>query len=123
MTEKIHILVVEDDADQRTLLDYTLSKEGYDISMASNGREAVDMAAAKRPDLIVMDIRMPPGMNGIEALGEILGKDKSIPVILHSAFSSYKDDFMSWAAEKYIVKSSDLNKLKEAIKEVLAKKT
>ncbi|MDP6433176.1 MAG: response regulator, partial [Candidatus Scalindua sp.] len=60
---------------------------------------------------------------GIEAMGRILGKKKEIPVIINTAYSNYKDSFMSWAADAYIVKTSDLSELKEKIKEVLAKKS
>jgi DNA-binding response OmpR family regulator len=60
-------------------------------------------------------------MNGIEALGRILSKDNKLPIILNTAYSSYKDNFMSWAADAYIVKSADLTELKSQIKEVMEK--
>jgi len=63
-----------------------------------------------------------PAMDGLEALGRILGLKKDIPVILNTAYSNYKDDFMSWAADAYVVKSSDLTQLKTTIREVLDKK-
>ncbi len=58
-------------------------------------------------------------MDGIEALGKMVERFKDIPVILNTAYSSYKEDFRSWAAEGYVVKSSDLTELKHKIKEVL----
>jgi len=70
------------------------------------------------PDLIILDINMPV-MNGLETLGRILGSNKKIPVIFNTAYSSYQDSFLSWAAEKYVVKSGDLKELKEAIKKIL----
>ena len=75
-----------------------------------------------RPDLVIMDISMP-GMDGIEALGKILGVDNTIPVILNTAYANYKDNFLSWAADAYVVKSSDVDELKKTIKEVLAKRS
>jgi DNA-binding response OmpR family regulator len=45
-----------------------------------------------------------PGMDGIEALGKILGKDKTIPVIINTACGTYKDNFMTWSADAYVVK-------------------
>ena len=62
-----------------------------------------------------------PGMDGIEALGRILGQDNTLPVILNTAYSSYKDNFMSWSADAYVVKSSDLTELKAEIRKALEK--
>jgi CheY-like chemotaxis protein len=67
-----------------------------------------------------MDINMPK-MDGIEAMGKILSEHKRIPIIINTAYSSYKDDFMSWSADAYIIKSSDLKELKDKIKELLQK--
>jgi hypothetical protein len=53
-------------------------------------------------------------------LKKILGNDPNVPVIIHTAYNHYKDDFMSWAAEEYIVNSSYLSALKHAIKRVLS---
>ena len=50
----------------------------------------------------------------------MLGINACLPVIINSAYSHYKDNFMSWAAEEYIVKSADLSMLKNAIKRVLS---
>jgi len=71
--------------------------------------------------MIIMDINMPK-MTGIEAMGMILSKYKNIPIIINTAYSSYKDNFMSWAADAYVVKSSNLIELKNKIKEILTKK-
>jgi len=74
-----------------------------------------------KPDLVVLDIVMPK-MDGMEALGRIIGKDKSIPVILHTSHPGYQEDFMSWAADAYILKSCDLSELKETVKNLLETK-
>jgi DNA-binding response OmpR family regulator len=115
------ILVVEDDKNQRKLYEQELSDEGYEVSVAPGGREALAQIEKDRPDLVVMDISMP-GMDGIEALGKILGVDNTIPVILNTAYANYKDNFLSWAADAYVVKSSDLAELKETVKNVLKKR-
>ncbi|MDV5120722.1 MAG: response regulator [Candidatus Scalindua sp.] len=116
------ILLVEDDKNQRLLYEQELRHEGYEVVTASNGKEALEEVQEKLPDIVIMDINMPK-MDGIEAMGRILGKNKEIPVIINTAYSNYKDSFMSWAADAYIVKTSDLSELKEKIKEVLAKKS
>ena len=115
------ILVVEDDKNQRLLYEQELKLEGYEVVTASDGKDALGKIQEQLPDLIVMDINMPK-MDGIETMGKILGKNKEIPVIINTAYSNYKDNFMTWAADAYIVKSSDMLELKNTVKEVLAKK-
>jgi len=112
------ILVVEDDKNQLLLYEQELSLEGYNIITAKDGLEAIKKVREQLPDLIVMDINMPK-MDGIESMGKILSEHKEIPVIINTAYSSYKDDFMSWSADAYIIKSSDLKELKDKIKELI----
>ena len=114
------ILVVDDDEAIRTLLQEELEEEGYKVLIATNARDALKMVAAEPLDLVVLDIRMP-GMDGLEALPRILGIKEGLPVIMNTAYSQYQDSFMSWAADAYVVKSSDLSELKEKIKELVNK--
>ncbi len=116
------ILLVEDDKNQRLLYEQELMHEGYEVVTASNGKEALQKVQEKLPDIVIMDINMPK-MDGIEAMGRILSKNKETPIIINTAYGNYKDSFMSWAADAYIVKSSDLSELKDKIKEVLTNKT
>jgi len=112
------ILVVDDEKNIRALYEKELEDEGYQVELASNAAQALESFKADRPDLVVLDIRMP-GMDGLEALGKLLSEDRKVPVILNSAYSSYKDNFLSWAADAYVVKSSDLDELKRTIRELL----
>ena len=112
------ILLVEDDANQALLYQQELEDEGHEIALATNGREAVQMVEKAPPDLIVMDISMP-GMDGIEAMGRILAEHNKVPVILNTAYASYKDNFLSWSADAYVVKTSDLTELKETVARLL----
>ena len=114
------VLLVEDEKNQRLLYQQELMEEGYEVHVAKDGREALTHLKEHRPDVIVLDICMP-GMDGIETLGQVLSRDNTIPVILHTAYSSYKDNFMTWSADAYVVKSSDLKELKTKLIEVLAK--
>ncbi|MCR4290746.1 MAG: response regulator [Candidatus Scalindua sp.] len=115
------ILIVEDDKNQRLLYEQELKRVGYEVVTASDGKEALEKIQEQLPDVVVMDINMPK-MDGIEAMGRILSKNKAVPVIINTAYSNYKDSFMSWMADAYVVKSSDLSELKDKIKEVLANK-
>ena len=114
------ILVVDDDEAIRTLLQEELEEEGYKVLIATNARDALKMVAAEPLDLVILDIRMP-GMDGLEALPRILGIKEGLPVIMNTAYSQYQDSFMSWAADAYIVKSSDLTELKDKIRELVNK--
>lgn len=115
------ILLIDDEEHILMLYQQELLEEGYEVHTAQNAREGIDKIKGEVFDLVVMDIRMP-AMDGLEALGRILGLKKDIPIILNTAYPSYKDDFMSWAADAYVVKSSDLTQLKTTIREVLDKK-
>jgi DNA-binding response OmpR family regulator len=112
------ILVVEDDESQRLLYHDEFSESGYEVVMAANGREALEQLDMAKPDLIILDIVMPV-MDGMETLGRIIREHRDVPIILNTAYSSYKDDFMSWGADAYVVKSADLEELKAKVKEVL----
>lgn len=112
------ILVCEDEEPLRLLYTEDLTDAGFQVICASNGKEAVDLVSKERPDLVVLDIRMP-GMDGLETLGTILGKDNTIPVVLNTAYSSFKDNFMSWAADAYVVKSHDTTELINTIHRVI----
>ena len=111
------ILVVEDEEGLRLLYQEELESEGYQVITAQNGREAIQKLE-ERPDLIVLDIVMPV-MDGMEALGRILGRERRVPIILNTSYPGYREDFMSWAADAYVTKSMDLTELKTKIKELL----
>jgi len=112
------ILVVEDDENQCLLYVEALQEEGYEVVTARDGREAIEIAESASPDLVVMDISMP-GMDGIESMSRMLSKDHKLPIILNTAYATYKDNFRAWSADAYVVKSSDLSELKGAIRRVL----
>ena len=112
------ILIVDDEPNLRLLYEAEFSSEGYQVVLAGDGREAIDVVKKEKPNLVILDIAMP-GMDGISAMGEILGCDNGIPVILNSAYTHYKDDFQSWSADAYVVKSSNLQELKETVVDLL----
>ena len=117
----IRILCVDDDLALLRLYRDELAEEGYGVILAKDGKEAVKKFDEQKPDLVIMDIRMPQ-MDGIETLNVILGKDRQVPVILNTAYVQYKENFMTWGAEAYVIKSSDLTELKEKIRDVLSQR-
>jgi CheY-like chemotaxis protein len=112
------ILIVDDDDAYRLLCRETLTDEGYNVIVAKNGKEALKELEHREPDLVVLDIVMP-AMDGLEALPQLVRKKRTIPVILNTAYPHYKHDLMSWAADAYIVKSSDFSELKASIQKLL----
>ncbi len=114
------VLIVDDEKNLRELYCTELAEEGYEVLVASNGKEAVEILQKTQPDVVVMDVRMPE-MDGIEALGKMVARHRKIPIIINTAYTSYQDDYRVWAAEAYVVKSSDLSRLKEALRKVLEK--
>lgn len=112
------ILVVDDEENIRFLYKEELTDEGYEVMLAGNAEEALEKIGRQRPDLITVDIKMP-GMDGLEFLQKLKEEEKEIPVILCSAYGSYKQDFRVWASDAYVVKSADMSELKGAIKDIL----
>lgn len=112
------ILVVDDEEHICELYKHDLEDEGYAVTVARSGKDALTAVEHDPPDLIVLDIQMP-GMDGIETLERIIGGDKRIPVILNTAYSHYQDDYATWEADGYVVKSSDSTKLLNEIKRLI----
>ncbi len=119
---KTKLLVADDEKNLRELYRMDLEDEGYDVETACNAGEVLQKMDAGDYALIILDIQMP-GMSGIDLLQKIMARDKRQPVILNTAYPSYRDNFMTWPAEAYVVKSADTTELKQAIKRVLAKQS
>jgi DNA-binding NtrC family response regulator len=115
------LLVVDDEANIRLLYAQELSDEGYQVVTAGSTHEAVQQLEEAHFDLVVLDIKLK-NESGIELLQRIVKERHTLPVILCTAFSCYKDDFSAWLADGYVVKSSDMQELKDEIRRVLAKK-
>ena len=112
------VLCVDDDLSLLRLYQEELTEDGYKVILAKDGKEALKKFEKESPNVVVMDIRMPV-MDGIETLTAMLGKDRQVPVILNTAYPQYRENFMTWGAEAYVIKSSDLTELKQKIREVL----
>ena len=115
------ILVVDDEANIRRLYSEELTDAGYRVVCAGSWAEARQALDRHPFDLVTLDIRMGDGPDGIEALRLIKDRHPGLPVVLVTAYEEYQADFASWAAEGYVVKSSDLTELKGRIARELAK--
>lgn len=113
------ILVVEDEKTIRSLYKEELIDEGYEVITAEDGAVGYELFKKENPDLITIDLKMP-NMNGIELLDKIRKEDKDIPIIIYSAYNEFTQNFSTWAASEYLVKSSDLTEFKSKVKELLS---
>jgi DNA-binding response OmpR family regulator len=115
---KKKLLVVEDEKNLCLLYKEELAKEGYKVTAVTDADTALEQIKKQKFDLIITDIRMPV-KNGIELITQIMALRKDIPIIINTAYQSYKHDFMTWAADAYIVKSASLDELKSKVKELI----
>jgi len=114
-----NILIVDDEEGIRGLYEMEFQSEGFQTYSVSSGREALKYFEDRRPvDLVILDIKMD-NMDGLDVLEELRSKTVGVPVILNSAYSTYKNNFTSWLADAYLVKTSDLTELKEKVRELL----
>lgn len=113
---KPSILVVDDDAGHRTVLQSLLRKWDYQVLCAANGQEAVDKVQAQVFDVVLMDMRMP-GMDGMEALRHIKAHNPAVPVVIMTAYSAIESavEAIKAGACDYIVKPLDFDVLKSIL--------
>lgn len=114
MKKQKKILLVDDEEGILLLYTEELEDEGFAVTTAMNGDQALDQFKAEPPDLVVLDINMP-GTNGIEVLRRMKEINPGLPVILCSAYPEYKQDFGTWASDEYVVKSANTDELKAAV--------
>lgn len=118
------ILVVDDEKNQREILETILSGEGYDVTTASSGEAAMKFVEARRFDLVLSDLKMT-GMSGLDLLKELTNYDKSIIVILLTAHGSVDSavDALRLGAFDYLQKPYDSEKLLDTVSRALNKLT
>lgn len=109
------VLIVEDEAYLLKLYKDELEDDGHEVLPIDNGREIVQNIKKFGPEIVVLDIKLG-NQEGLEILEQIKNFDRGLPVIINSAYSSYKANFSSWLADDYVVKSPDLTELKDSIR-------
>ena len=114
------ILVVDDDASQRRLVEFWLKEEGYSVATASDGTSGLQVFAEKAPALVIADIRMP-GISGIDLLGRIKAINADTPVILITAFGTVSDAVgaIKLGASDYVLKPLNPEELKVNVQRAL----
>jgi two-component system response regulator (stage 0 sporulation protein F) len=115
------ILVVDDEESIRELYTEELTNEGYEVIATGTCREVLALVASMQPSGVVLDIRMDD-CDGLDLLQEIRLAYPDLPIILNTAYDSYREDVKSIAADDYLVKSYDLSKLKASLALMLKEK-
>lgn len=119
-TQNKLVLVVDDEENIRELLRESLEDEGYRVSVAKNGQEAVEKARALKPDTILMDVKMPV-MSGMDAFLKIKESQPDLPVIFLTAFGSsdLAISAMKSGAYDYLTKPFDIDEVRIKVKRAL----
>ena len=117
---KPHILVADDEDDLRTLLGDLLAGAGYDVSSAADGEEAIALIRSDKPDLVMLDIRMPR-MNGIEVLKFVNQHYPSLRVVMLTGFAdlNYAMEAREFGARDFISKPYKIDDILETVSRIL----
>jgi CheY-like chemotaxis protein len=115
------ILLAEDHADSREALGALLEAFGFEVLLAVNGLEAIDLARDKRPDLILMDVMMPT-LDGLEATRRLRGFPETcnIPIITLTALDQARDKALEAGASDFLAKPINSGVLFKKVKNWLA---
>jgi two-component system OmpR family response regulator len=117
------ILVVEDDLSLRSALSYNLTKEGYQVTVAKDGVEAVDQFHLKKPDLVLLDV-MLPFMDGLEVC-RIIRKESRIPIIMLTARAEEMDKVtgLDLGADDYVTKPFSMREVLARVRALLRRES
>lgn len=112
------ILVLDDEKNIQILFEDEFRELGYDVITTDDGNEALKILETQSIDLITLDIKMPK-MDGIEFLGHVREKYKTLPIIICTAYDTYRQEFSIWSADGYVMKSGDMTEIKSKINNLI----
>ncbi len=115
------ILVVDDDPNIRFLYSQLFYEKGYQVLEAESGEETFNILENEDISVVILDIKLRLE-SGLNILQRISKEFTNIPVVLCTAFASYRDDYTCWLADGYIVKSSNPYELLTEVNNVLTKR-
>ena len=114
------ILICEDEADAIVYLNNKLKREDYEVHTAVDGKEAIEKAREMKPDLILLDIRMPK-LDGLEVAKQIRKSDTHAKIIFITAFASpqLQQEAIKYNISDYIVKPTSNEEIVKAVEAAL----
>ncbi len=114
-----NIIVVDDEESIRSLCAIELAEEGYEVITTGVCQEVPELIVSVQPSAIVLDIRVDD-CDGLELLRDIKEIHPHLPIILYTAYDSYREHEKSIAADHYVVKSFNLAELKQKLSQVIS---
>jgi two-component system response regulator PilR (NtrC family) len=117
------VLVVDDERSLRELLSIVLTREGYEVTSAESGRQALALLEKHPVDLLISDIRMPD-LNGVDVLRAAKQSDPDVPVVMMTAFASTETavEALRLGASDYVTKPFDVDELKIVVRHALERR-
>lgn len=115
------ILHVEDDAPVRFLYKEVFEELGYDIIQANSAEEALQILRKKKPDVIILDLKMP-GIGGQGFLDKFHRMKAQIPIVVSTAYPFMALDTSALGADAYVIKSGDMDELVEKVSSLVKTK-
>ena len=114
------VLVVDDDSNIREVLHNFFTLKGYEVLLAANGEQALELAESEMPKVILLDINMP-GIDGMETCRRLRADEKTrlIPIVLITAYGATKAEAHDAGADDIIYKPFDMRDLSIRLKSVI----
>lgn len=112
------VLVVEDDIKIRSIYQKELETQGYRVFTASTSKEALDYLHRSNLDAIILELEISNGVD-LDYLNEFIKLNRNLKVVINSDHPEFKNDFCTWIADAFLIKSSNLTELKSTLKRML----
>ena len=114
------VLVIDDQEGIRNLLDTLLSRKGYEVVLASNGKKGLELFHRKRPDVVVLDLKMPQ-MDGLTVLQQVRQLNPTQPVVIltGAGTAEAEQQVRALGVTEYVEKEFSLHRLGDALKRLL----
>ena len=114
-----NILIVDDQRCIRQLVSEELTQEGYSVKGVANAASLWKHLVSSPPDLLLLDLYLDDA-NGFSLLRDVKRQHPNMPVLIFTAYDSYADDSRLGQADGYVIKSCDLDELKQKIADLLS---
>jgi len=123
MAQDIRVLIIEDDQNMRFVLDECLKRQGYRTILAADAEQGVELFAAKLPDLVILDFKIPKG-NGLEVLEQIIGQDPEALVIMLTGHATINlaVESMKKGAYDFVTKPFEVEELMQIVEKAVGRR-
>lgn len=115
MNGKRTMLVIDDQNGIRVFMQRTFTEMGFNVLLAENGRKGIALFTEASPDIVLLDIKFPGGLDGIETLQELMILNPRAKVIMMTSYEDHYEECMALGAVDYLEKPFDLEDLKERV--------